>query len=178
MKEKIELIDKLYRSLEFRTNTLGKYELAILQGTKNDIAWDALSDEQKMEFRKGDLVHKEKIEASDLILKYERTVIDLGYEILYFLKETESKFDDLSTVAVLSLPELVLFRLRNMLYCELYSINKYRKLQYGGHVLFEEIVEPIFVELESHSLYSNYNLFVIKDRYKTMIDLYKCKPYQ
>jgi hypothetical protein len=178
MKEEIELIDKIYRSPEFQPNTLGRYEVAVLQGVKNEIAWDALSDEQKMEFRMGDLVHKQKIEASDLVLKYERAVVDLGYEILYFLRETDSKFNDLANVAVISQQDIVLFRLRNMLYCELYSINKYRKLQYGGHVLFEEIIEPIFVELESHSMHLDYNLVVMKDKYRTMMDLYNREPYK
>jgi len=180
MKEKIELIDKIYRSLDFQSTSLGKYELAILQGIKNDLNWDALTDEQKLEYRRADLVHKKKVAAtlSDLILRYEESVIELSYEILNFIRETETKFSDLSLLPSMPQIDIVLFRLRNMLYCELYAVNKHRKLEHAGHVLYHEVIAPLLFELADQISLPQYNIVSIKEKYEAMIVLYSRNPYQ
>ncbi|KQB40395.1 hypothetical protein [Flavobacterium aquidurense] len=65
-----------------------------------------------------------------------------------------------------------------MLYIELYAINKRPKLQYSGHVLFEEIIEPIFLEIENTSFYIEYELEKIKEAYRLVSDLHKKEPYK
>jgi hypothetical protein len=178
MKSIIELIDTLYRSAEF-SNNLGKYELSILQGVKRDIAWSNLTDSEKLEYRKRDLVHKEKVKAiiSDAVISYEEAVIELGYLILNFLEATNIRFPDLNGLPTKSKEEITLFRLRTMLYCELYSINKHRNLENGGHVLYAEVIDPILVELETSKAYQEYDLPKIRDVYKRVTALYNSKPY-
>ena len=176
----IEFVNRIYLSPEFQTGFLGKYELILLQGVKNDIAWVNLDDEQKLAFRKADLIHKRKLSGifSDLVLQYEDAVVELGLEILNFLKQTKTRFSNLEEIPFMPKAEIAIFRLRNMLYCELYSINKHKKLEQGGHVLYTEVIEPIIHEVENQILHPTYDLSSIKELYKAVVDLYGQNPYQ
>jgi hypothetical protein len=174
----IDRLNNLYHNEPFSAY-LGKYETSILQGIKRDIEWNNLTDLEKLEYRRGDLVHKKKVSTifPDSVLVYEESVIQLSYQILDFLKKTEEYFSDLSTLVRSTASEIALFRLRNMLYCELYAINKHKNLENGGHVLYTEVVEPIFIELMPTDFYKTLDLQKLKETYETVVNLFEKKPY-
>lgn len=175
----LELISELYKSPDFPNELLGKYEISLLQGFKRDIDWDKLSNLQKIEYRKGMLVHKQKVKeiVSDLELDYEESIVELGYLLIDFLKTTESLYPNLNEINKKSKVEISLFRLRNLLYCELYAINKHMKLENGGHIPFDLVIDPILKELEESVFFKEYKLHEIKGLYRKVVKLYNQKPY-
>ncbi len=175
----LELISELYKSPDFPNELLGGYEISLLQGFTRDVNWGKLSDLQKIEYRKGALVHKQKVKeiVSDLEFDYEKSVIELGYLLIDFLKTTESLYSDLSEINKKTKVEISLFRLRNLLYCELYAINKHMKLENGGHVPFDLVIDPVLKELAGSVFFKEYKLHKIKDLYRKVVNLYNQKPY-
>ncbi|MEP6805554.1 MAG: hypothetical protein ABI892_13585, partial [Flavobacterium sp.] len=142
-----------------------------------DITWSTLSDQEKLEERKKALliksVHKDL--HSDLIISYEQSVIDLSILIMKFLDDISFKI--FASVKI-SDEEFLLFRLKNMLYFELYIIHKKIKLQYSGHILFEDIMEPLFKEIESKVYYEQYQLEILREKFKLVWELYLKQPYK
>ncbi|MCC9064161.1 hypothetical protein [Flavobacterium piscisymbiosum] len=174
--DEIKKIEELYllKSNSFNSH---KYEIKLIEGLKKDVEWLSLSDKEKLELRKIEMRKKHALKEiySDLIILYEESVIELVELVMKFLNE-------INVVAFnsenMSEEEFLLFRLKNMLYIELFAVNKRPKLQYSGHVLFEEVVEPIFSELENTTFYVQYKLQDLKDTYKNVSDLYKKDPYK
>ena len=172
-------IDNLYRSLDFPT--VSSLELSLIQGVKKDITWSGLSHEEKLRLREKELKYASlhfKESTPQIIFDYENALLELGLLIIDFLKKTDFFPLDEKQLLEMSPEELTLFRIRNMLYCELYSINKHQKLEFGGHVLFNEVVEPLFKALESSPLYEKFNLDSIATSYQKVMELYSKKPYQ
>jgi hypothetical protein len=170
--EEIKEIEEFYQ--KFNSH---RYEIQILEGVMKEMTWETLSDEEKLEQRKKALlmksVHKEM--HSDLIILYEESVIELSVLIMKFLKDISFKIFGL---AKMSDEEFLLFRLKNMLYFELYIINKKIKLQYSGHILFEDIMEPLFKEIENTVYYKQYQLDDLRETFKFVWELYSKKPYK
>lgn len=138
--------------------------------------WLSFMDKEKLDLRMRELWKKKAFKElyTDSIILYEESVIELVKLIMKFL-------DDVSSVVFnkdISEEEFVLFRLKNMLYIELYAVNKRLKLQYSGHIAFERVVEPIFIELESTTLYIQYKLENVREMYKCVSDLHKKEPYK
>lgn len=174
--DEIKKIEELYllKSYSFKSE---QYEIQIIEGFGKEIQWSLLSDKEKLEVRKKDLMKKYVFKElySDSIILYEEAIIELVKLIMKFL-------DDVSLIVFdcenMSEEEFILFRLKNMLYIELYSINKRSKLQFSGHVLFEEIVEPIFIYVQSTTFYLDYELEKLRETYKRVSDLFKKEPYK
>ncbi len=72
----------------------------------------------------------------------------------------------------------MLFRLKNMMYIELFALNKRLNLKYSGHVLFEEVVEAILIEIKSTTFYLDCELEKLRETYNRVSDLYKKDPYK
>jgi|GEM_PF-4821357 len=154
-----------------------RYEIQLIEGLKKDVHWISLSDTEKLELRTKELTKKYifKEAYSDLIILYEESIVKLNKLIIEFLDEVSLVvFNHENT----SGEEFVLFRLKNMMYIELFALNKRLNLKYSGHVLFEEVVEPIFNELENTTYYVQYKLQDLRDTYKSVSDLYKKDPYK
>lgn len=154
-----------------------RYEIQLIEGLKKDVYWISLSDREKLELRTKELTKKYIFKGaySELIILYEESIIKLNKLIIEFLDEVSSVvFNNENT----SEEEFVLFRLKNMIYIELFALNKRLNLKYSGHVLFEEVVEPIFRELENTTFYVQYKLQDLRDTYKRVSDLYKKDPYK
>ncbi|MBE8723505.1 hypothetical protein [Flavobacterium hungaricum] len=153
------------------------YEMQILEGFWKEINWSALSDDEKLEFRKTELrkkhVYKELY--SDLVVLYEETVIELIVLLMQF-------FEDISSVVFdkenMSDEEFVLFRLKNMLYFELLTVQRKMKLKFSGHILYEDIMEPIFDEIEKTPYYEQYELENLRKTYKFVCELFLKRPYE
>jgi hypothetical protein len=152
-------------------------EMQLIEGVKKDLHWASLSDKEKLELRTKELMKKNVFKEiySDLLISYEESVIDLVKLIMKFLDNINLIVFDFQNM---SDEECILYRLKCMLHVELYSVNKREKLQYSGHVLFEDVVEPIFIELKATKYYEQYNLENIKEQYKIVIRLYEKKPYE
>ena len=174
----IENIDGIYKSLDF--SPVSRLEIALIEGVKHDILWQRLSNDAKIEKRKKEINYAKthfKESTSKKVLEYEQKVVRLGSLIQELLEKMEflGEFDYQAIDK--SSGQATLFRLRNILYCELYSINKHRKLEFSGHVPFEEVVEPLIKELASTEYYSEFKLEALADVYRETIDLYEQKPY-
>jgi hypothetical protein len=176
----LNVIDRLYHSINFPREILGKYESSVIQGFKNEMDWTKLSDTEKLNFREQEIdyakVHFKNI-TPEIVFSYEENVIELGREIINFLEATTNLFEKVDELAYKNKELLTLFRLRNLLFCELYAINKHRKLKFGGHVLLEEIVEIVFDELKTSEFYEYHKLETIRNKYKLVLDIYERKPY-
>lgn len=174
--DEIKEIEELYFLKNSRFDSRN-YEIQILEGISKDITWSTLSDQEKLEERKKALliksVHKDL--HSDLIISYEQSVIDLSILIMKFLDDISFKI--FASVKI-SDEEFLLFRLKNMLYFELYIIHKKIKLQYSGHILFEDIMEPLFKEIESKVYYEQYQLEILREKFKLVWELYLKQPYK
>lgn len=172
----IKKIEELYllKSDSFKSE---QYEIQIIEGFGKEIQWSLLSDSEKFEVRKRELRkrHAFKELYSDSIILYEESVVTLIDLIMSFLGGVN---DVVFNNDEMSEEEFLLFRLKNMLYIELYAVNKRLKLKYAGHVLFEEVVEPIFIEIENTRFYAEYKLEKIKETYKFVSDLHKKDPYK
>lgn len=154
-----------------------RYEIQLIEGFKKDVHWVSLSDVEKLELRTKELTKKYifKETYSELIILYEESIVKLNKLIIEFLDEVSLVvFNHENT----SEEDFVLFRLKNMIYIELFALNKRLNLKYSGHVLFEEVVEPIFNELEDTTFYVQYKLKDLRDAYKSVSDLYKKDPYR
>lgn len=170
--EEIEKIEELYL-----LKNSNRYEIQLIEGIKKDLYWASFSDKEKLELRTRELMKKYvfKVLYSDLMISYEESVIYLVKLIMKFLEDVNLIVFDFQNM---SEEEFILFRLKNMLYIELYSVNKREKLQYSGHVLFEEVVEPIFIEIQSTTFYLDYELEKLREMYKRVSDLFKKEPYK
>nr|WP_315238664.1 hypothetical protein [uncultured Flavobacterium sp.] len=170
--EEIEKIEELYL-----LKNSHRYEIQLIEGLKKDLYWASLSDKEKLELRTKELMKKYVFKEiySDLMISYEESVIDLVKLIMKFLDEINLIVFDFQNM---SEDEFILFRLKNMMCVELYAVNKREKLQYSGHVLFEEVVQPIFVEIERTEFYIQYSLEDLRDTYKRVSDLYGEEPYK
>jgi hypothetical protein len=170
--DELEKIEELY----FLKNSQ-RSEIQLIEGIKKDLYWVSFSNEEKLELRTRELMKKYVFKElySDLMISYEESVIELVKIIMKFLDDINLFVFDYQDM---SEEEFILFRLKNMLYIELYSINKREKLQYSGHVLFEEIVEPILIELENTKFYLYFELEKLREKYKHVSDLYKKEPYK
>ncbi|MCP2027365.1 hypothetical protein L1276_002522 [Flavobacterium sp. HSC-32F16] len=174
--EEIEEIKEFYLS---RDNKIKPHssEIQILEGFMKDINWSTLSDQEKLEQRKKALliksVHKEL--HSNLIILYEESVIELTILIMKFLDDISFKVFDMEKM---SDEKFLLFRLKNMLYFELYVIHKKIKLQYSGHVLYEYIMEPIFKEIENTVYYNQYQLQLLREKFELVCELFLKRPYE
>lgn len=139
--------------------------------------WQSISLEDKLKQRHSYIETKKKLNQnteSNLELDYEICVIDLLNLIANFIKEIslEVKLNDLSS------SEMLLFRLKNILYCELYAINRHKKIRKIGHIPYEGVVEPIFNKLKNTNFYTQYKLEIIRKSYQEMINLYRKNPYK
>lgn len=173
--DEIKEIENFYLSRNIKFNS-HNYEMQILEGMKKEISWSTLSDREKLEERKKALliksVHKDF--HPDLMILYEESVIELSELIMKFLDNISFKIFGLEKM---SDDEFFLFRLKNMLYFELYIIHKKIKLQFSGHILFEDIMEPLFKEIENTVYYEQYQLEVLRETFKFVWELYLKKPY-
>lgn len=169
--EEIEKIEELYLLKNSQTP-----EIQIIEDYRKDVYWLSLLDNEKLEIRKKDLMKKHVFKElySDSIILYEESVIELIKLIMKFL-------DDLSLVVFnknMSDEEFLLFRLKNILYIELFAVNKRLNLKDCGHIAFERVIEPIFIEIECTTFYVQYKLQDLRDTYKSVSDLYKQDPYK
>ncbi len=149
-------------------------ERGVLEALYSREIWDKLSDNEKVSKSRSRLesykVHSLK---SNKVIEYEETVIKIAELILFFYNETESRYKDLKEIGGV---HLYLFRIRNLLYCELKVINRNISLRVINHVLLE-IIEPLINNVSESNEYKEYRLDEFVFEYKKMFQLLEQKPY-
>lgn len=171
-------IEELYDKFSLKESN-HRYELQLLESLKKRIFFESLTDLEKVDFRLRELQKKKifKDIYSELEVKYESRVIDLSKAIISFLNETEEDLFHYKKEKSFTNIELAFIRLNTMCKIELIGLNKHIYLKNGGHVLYYEIIEPLFMELENSDYFQKYNLDTLKNIYKDVQDLYNKKPY-
>lgn len=173
-------IDKLYRSIEFPSDFLGDFDVAIVQYFKRIEEWQSLPLLKRMEQRKGMLVHFIKCKEAypEKLIPYTKLVIELGDLIIDFIKKVEHLFINRSETMKMSKEDITLYRFHAFLYCELFSINKEEKIEKNRHTLTELIIDPLLNELKETKYYEKYNLEEIELANKSVMELHKQKPFK
>lgn len=175
--EELKKIEELY-ALEDRSFKPRRSEIQIIEDFRKRRNWETASDQEKLEIRNKELMlkHVYKQLYSDLVTSYEESVIELTKLIIKFLEEVSLVVFDHQNI---SEEDFILFRLKNMLYIELFALNKHLKLKfYTGHILFETTTEPILIEIEKTSFYTQYKLQDLKNAFENVRDILKKEPYK
>lgn len=173
---KIEELKEFYLSQDKKINSFN-YEIQLFNGLIDTLEWSTLSDPEKLEKRKKDFRIKSAYKElyPDIVVIYEGAVIELTELIMKFLNDVSPKVFDMQKM---SNEEFAFFRLKNMLSFELYIIHSKIKLQHSGHVLYDEIMEPIFKEIENTVYDEQYQLKPLKQKFKEVCDLFLERPYE
>ncbi|MDP5201073.1 hypothetical protein [Flavobacterium sp. DG2-3] len=173
--KQIDEIKEYYLSKDDKSSSFS-YEIQIFDGLIERIKWSTLFDQEKLERRKKSLliksVHKDL--HSDLIILYEQSVIELSVLIMRFLDDVGFVIFNMGEM---SDQEFLLFRLKNMLSFELYSIHHKIKLEHSGHVLFDYVMEPIFKDLEKTVYYEKFQLETLGEKLELVCQLFLKRPY-
>lgn len=171
-------IESLYEKFSLE-NSNNRYELQLMSSMKRLLFFNSLDDIEKMSFRRRELEKKIKFREvySDLEINYENQVLYLTNAIINFLNNTKEDLFEFDPKKEFTFKEFIFVRFCTILKIELIALNKHMKLEHGGHVLFKELVEPLFVELESTEYYEKYNLVNLRDIYRKVQELYDKNPY-
>ena len=171
-------LDKILRNVDFPRKYLNEWDIGFIQHFRRWEEWEKLSISDRMQRRKGEIVHLKKINvASTISYEYLETLIKLSDLILDFLEKTEPLFFDEEKIIKMDKDEIKLFCLHAYLYCELYAINKEHDLREIKHTLTINIIDPIFEYLKMTEYYKLYNIEEIELTNKNLRELYKQKPY-
>lgn len=130
--------------------------------------WDTLSDEDKINKRKERLKYYKKhfnlTEGEIRMRNYEESVVNLSELIILFLKnsfdECSSEFD----------------RIKVMLYCELFNLNKNYSYRIINHIPFFVLLE-LKGKLTNLEEFNKYELDILFSCYQEMYKLFLQKPY-
>lgn len=105
------------------------------------------------------LIHEQKIdlESTDFFDYFETVIlfVDLSKS---FLDETLHFFESKEDILKMNDSMIHLFRLHTLLYCELYAIHEFADIRKIKHVLFSNLIDPIFDALKDTAYFKQYNL--------------------
>ncbi len=175
----VSKLEELYEKASLKASN-HRNELQLIYGIKKYLFFDSLTDAEKIDFRIRNLHMKLAFRQiySELEIRYEELVVKLSKILLDFIQKNTEDLINYEGDKELSSERLAIIRLRTMLSLELMSLNRHLNLANGGHVLFKDIVEPIFIELENTEYYKLNNLEDIKTTYREVQELHDKKPYE
>jgi hypothetical protein len=152
-------VEHIYRDLDFPNQLLHGIEINLIQRFVGLEQWNSANLQRRIELRKGILVHERKIdlESTDFFDYFETVIlfVDLSKS---FLDETLHLFESKEEILKMNDSMIHLFRLHTLLYCELYAIHEFADIRKIKHVLFNDLIDPIFNALRDTPYFKHYNL--------------------
>ncbi|WP_177764711.1 hypothetical protein [Flavobacterium sp. I3-2] len=136
--------------------------------------WNSLSKNEKLEYRRKDMLYTEKHFNNDLIQEKKYTYLKLVYEIHLSFKNI---LDNIHFNKNFHIDSQYLFRLYSMFFCEIEFLCMYKDLKKIGHIpVF--ILEPLIEQVKDTEEYKKYKLGELLETYKKMYSLFLEKPYE
>ncbi|RRJ86922.1 hypothetical protein EG240_15670 [Paenimyroides tangerinum] len=150
-------------------------EISMLNFLESIEKWNSLNKDEKLEYRRKDMLYTEKHFNNDLIQEKKYTYLKLVYEMHFSLKKI---LDSVSfNEKVFILENQYLFRLYSMFYCEIELICMYKDLKKIGHIpLF--ILKPLIEQVKDTEEYKKYKLHELFETYEKMYALFLERPYE
>lgn len=161
--------------LKYRDNSFSDNggEMSFLWYLEDIQEWNLLTREEKLEYRRKDMLYFYKHFKDDEIQEKKYMYMKLIYEIQAKMMKCLSDIDSYQ----IDLKENEYwYRLNAMFYCEVESICMFRKLNRIGHLpLF--IFEPLIEEVKKTEMYIKYEIEELFIKYREMYELFLQKLY-